>query len=45
MIYTVTLNPALDYTIQAEHLSLGKINEHKENTFLQEAKESMLHAF
>lgn len=26
MIYTVTLNPALDYTIQAEHLSLGKIN-------------------
>ena len=26
MIYTVTLNPALDYTIQVNHLKLGKMN-------------------
>ena len=26
MIYTVTLNPSLDYVIQAEELKLGKIN-------------------
>ena len=26
MIYTVTLNPALDYTVQVDHLELGKIN-------------------
>ncbi|MBP3398737.1 MAG: 1-phosphofructokinase [Erysipelotrichaceae bacterium] len=30
MIYTVTLNPALDYTIKVDHLSLGKINRTKE---------------
>ena len=26
MIYTITLNPALDYTIQVNHLELGKVN-------------------
>lgn len=26
MIYTVTFNPSLDYVIQVDHLSLGKIN-------------------
>ena len=34
MIYTVTLNPALDYTIQVDHLTLGHTNRTtKENLF------------
>ncbi len=34
MIYTVTLNPALDYTIHVDHLQLGKVNRtQKEHLF------------
>lgn len=29
MIYTVTLNPALDYVIQVEHFQTGRINRNK----------------
>ena len=30
MIYTVTLNPALDYVIQVDHFQAGQINRTKE---------------
>ena len=34
MIYTITLNPALDYTIQVDHLQLGHTNRtKKENLY------------
>ncbi|MGX8680294.1 MAG: 1-phosphofructokinase [bacterium] len=34
MIYTVTLNPALDYVIQVDHFEAGKINRNtKENLY------------
>ena len=29
MIYTVTLNPALDYVIQVDHFKAGQINRNK----------------
>ena len=31
MIYTVTLNPALDYDIYSEKFELKKLNETKKN--------------
>ena len=38
MIYTLTLNPALDYTIKLENLYLGKINITKETEILPGGK-------
>lgn len=38
MIYTLTLNPALDYTIKLENLYLGKINLTKETEILPGGK-------
>lgn len=38
MIYTLTLNPALDYTIKLENLYLGKINKTKETEILPGGK-------
>ena len=34
MIYTITFNPALDYTVQVEKFEIGKINRTKSENIL-----------
>lgn len=38
MIYTVTLNPALDYVIQVNHFQAGKINRNSKETIVYGGK-------
>ncbi len=38
MIYTVTFNPTLDYTIRLNCLELGKVNRTEEETLLSGRK-------
>lgn len=38
MIYTVTFNPAIDYVIKVDNLTLGQVNRQQENTFSVEEK-------
>ena len=38
MIYTLTLNPALDYTVKLENLYLGKINSTNQTEILPGGK-------
>lgn len=39
MIYTVTLNPALDYFMNYEELALGEVNRTGKHRFQQVVKE------
>ena len=38
MIYTITFNPALDYTVQVEKFEIGKINRTKSENILAGGK-------
>ena len=38
MIYTITFNPALDYTVQVEEFEIGKINRTKSENILAGGK-------
>ena len=38
MIYTITFNPALDYTVQVEKFEIGEINRTKSENILAGGK-------
>ena len=38
MIYTVTFNPAIDYVIKVDNLTLDRLTGQQENTFSVEEK-------
>lgn len=45
MIYTVTLNPSIDYVVQVEPFMLGTVNRAEKDMKFPEEKELMYHAY
>lgn len=41
MIYTVTLNPSIDYIVEVEHIELGSLNRMARDLKFPGAKASM----
>ena len=42
MIYTVTLNPAIDYIVRLEHVETGSVNRMESDDSMLVVKELML---
>jgi 1-phosphofructokinase len=45
MIYTVTLNPSLDYIVEVDQVTLGELNRTKNETKFPGGKELMFHKY